>query len=358
MKNSLLSAIAILGFTTGFAQSDIIGVGGENPKSISFQDFRFIDLKSDSEKIIVNKNSEMPDQVVGMSYDNKNRRIIFIGMHSPDIYTYNLNSGESKRIYSTGTAHSKCELPKQFSRMATSSTGVSYALNNAASQLIEIRPSHNSYVVKELGALSSDINFNQYKFYGGDLIADNSGNLYLISAMAQVVKINPKEMTATFLGSIDGLETKYTTNGSAVMSDGSVLLSNAQGKGFYSLDFDKLKAEKLSNQTKTPFYDLASPYFLKDINSSIVSNALISIYPTKVTDRQITVAVNSKIEGMGQVMVFDIAGNELIRTKMNLENTLNSKVLTLNQLSPGNYIIKVIDNKGEELMNEKFILLR
>lgn len=358
MKNFLLSALILSGFATGFAQSDIIGVGGENQRTIQFQDFRFIDLKTDTEKVIVNKNSEMPDQVVGMSYDNKNQHIIFIGMYSPDIYTYNMRSGETKRIYATGTAHSKCALPKQFSRMATSSDGVSYALNNEATQLIEIRPSNGSYAVKELGALSTDINFNQLKFYGGDLIADDSGNLYLISAMSQVVKISPKNMTATYMGSVQGLEEKYTSNGAAVMANGKVLLSNASGKGFYSLDFESMKADKIASKSSTPLYDLASPYFLKDTDSSIVSNRFVSVYPTKVTNRQITVSVNSKLEGMGQVIIYDIVGNELLSSKMNLTNPLNSKEVNLNSLSPGNYIIKVVDENGIELINEKFILLR
>lgn len=358
MKKTLLSALVVFGLGSGLAQSDIIAVSGENQKAISFQDFRFLDLKGENDKLIINKSSQMPEQVVGMSYDSKNQQVIMIGMYSPDIYTYSLNSGEIKRVYATGVANSRCELPAQFSRMATASDGITYALNNGSTQLVEIKPLSGGYAVKELGALNSEVKLNQYKFYGGDLIADTNGDLYLISAKAQVVKINPKEMSATFVGSIQGLEPSFTTNGSAVMSNGKVLLSNAQGKGFYTLEFESLKAEKMASNSKTPIYDLASPYFLEDFNATVASNSFVSIYPTKVTDRNISVAVNTKLEGNGQVLIYDLIGNELIKSTLNLSNVNTSKTLTLNNLSPGNYIIKVIDAKGVELINEKFILLR
>src|SRR5690606_17848075 len=98
MKKTLLSALVVFGLGSGLAQSDIIAVSGENQKAISFQDFRFLDLKGENDKLIINKSSQMPEQVVGMSYDSKNQQVIMIGMYSPDIYTYSLNSGEIKRV--------------------------------------------------------------------------------------------------------------------------------------------------------------------------------------------------------------------------------------------------------------------
>ncbi|MDO5656558.1 MAG: T9SS type A sorting domain-containing protein [Flavobacteriaceae bacterium] len=359
MKKTLLTLITLSVVTIGFSQQkDIIAASGQGQTSIDFQDFRFVDMKGVSDQIISKKNMEIPDQVVGMTYDKKNQTIVFVGMHSPDVYTYDMNTQQYQRIYASGKAHSKCAIGEQFSRMGTASNGISYALNNNSTQLLEILPMKNGFAVKELGALSSDISLNHQKFFGGDLIADNAGNLYLISAYSNVVKINPKNMSATFMGTISGLEKGFTTNGSAVMSDGNVLLSNAQGKGFYTLNFDNLKAEKMHVDYTTPVYDLASPYLLKDAESLAVANNFVSVYPTKVTNREISVSVNNKIDGMGNVSIYDFAGNELIKTKMNLADALNSKTIPLNNLSPGNYFIKVVDYQGRELINTKFILLR
>lgn len=358
MKRILLSALVVFGLGSGMAQSDIIAVSGENVRAIAFKDFRFIDLKGNADKIISKKSFEMPDQVVGMSYDTKNQNIIMIGMHSPDVYAYNLQSGKSTRIYASGRANSKCQIADQFSRMATASNGTTYALNNASNQLIEITPVGDGYAVKELGALHSDIKLNQYNLYGGDLIADNVGNLYLISARSQVVRINPKTMSAEFIGSVDGLDKGFTTNGSAVMSDGSVLLSNAQGKGYYVMDFASLQAKRIKGEDNQPIYDLASPYFLQDSSVSVASSDFLSVYPTKITQREIKIAPKAKLSGMGQVSIYDIAGNTLISSKINLEDQTNVKTIGLNSLSPGNYLIKVVDFNGKELINEKFILLR
>lgn len=358
MKKTLLSLLTITAFGFGFAQSDILAVSGSDAKKIDFQDFRFLDAKKGSEKLIANKNSEIPEQVVGMTYDAKNHKLIFIGMYNPDVYSYDLQSGEFVRIYASGMAYSKCALKEQFSRMGTASNGVTYALNNSSTQLLEIKPIKNGYAVKELGSISADVALDDYKFYGGDLISDDSGHLYLISAYSKVLKINPKNLSATFMGAVDGLEDGFTTNGSAVMADGKILLSNAQGKGFYTLDFNNLKAEKFNGTYTSPIYDLASPYVIKDTNAMVASNSYMSIYPTRVTERKISVSVNSKLEGMGQILIYDLAGNQLIESKMNLENVQNVKSLTLNNLSPGNYYLKVIDYKGNELINEKFILLR
>lgn len=358
MKKILLSLLATAAFGYAFGQKDVLASIGSGENTINFEDFRFVDWKKGTDQLIAAKNTEIPDQVVGMTYDKKNQKMIFTGMYAPDVYTYDLATQQFQRIYASGKAHSRCALAEQFSRMGTASNGVSYALNNGGTMLIEIQPMNGGFAVKELGALNADVNINQYKFYGGDLIADKTGHLYLISAQAQVVKINPKTMQATFAGSVKGLEEGFTTNGSAVLADGKVLLSNSAGKGFYTLDFNSLKAAKFSANYSKPIYDLASSYLLQGVESNAVSNTFVSVYPTKITDRNITVAVNSKMEGMGVVNIYDIAGNQLITSKMNLADIQNSKTVNLNNLSPGNYIIKVTDFQGKELINEKFILLR
>lgn len=357
MKKTLLSIAILAVSVVTFAQSDIIAAIGSDAKKIAFENFSFVDVTSNSNRLIITKNAEFPDQVVGMSYDTNRQKVIFVGMYSPDIYTYDLTSSEFTKIYASGRANSRYAIGEQFSRMGTLSNGVTYALNNNSTQLVEIKPVGNHYTVKELGALNSDANLGQYKFFGGDLIADELGNLYLISAHSNVVKINPKDMSASFLGKITGLENGFTTNGSAVMADGNILLSNAQGKGFYTLDFNTLQAKRLQNESQ-PIYDLASPYLLKDDNNAIASNSYMTVYPTKVTDRQITVSLKNKMTGMGQISIYDYAGNELMNAKMNLADAQNPKTLNLNSLSPGNYFLKVTDFKGQELMNEKFVLIR
>lgn len=355
MKKTLLTLITLSASVFSLAQSDIFAVTGEQTKGIDFKDFRFVDENGTTSKLILSKNQATPDQVVGMSYDTKNQNLLFIGMYSPDIYSYNLNSSSLERVYVSGRANSKCAIAEQFSRMGTLPNGTTYALNNNSTNLVEITAKNGGYTTKELGALKSDLDLNKISFWGGDLIADQTGNLYLISAKAYVVKINPNDLTATLVGKVSGLAKNFTTNGAAVTANGNVLLSNAQGKGFYSLNFDTLEAKKTSD-IKRPIYDLASPYFIKNTNELVASNQFVSIYPTKVVERNITVDLIADLKGNGTVSIFDIAGNEVSTSKINLAN--NKKDISLNSLAPGNYYIKVLDANGKELINKKFVLIR
>ena len=50
---------------------------------------------------------------------------------------------------------------------------------------------------------------NENMAYGGDMIADAFGNLYVISAAGNVFKLNPNSMDASFVGKIKNLPEKY-----------------------------------------------------------------------------------------------------------------------------------------------------
>ena len=77
--------------------------------------------------------------------------------------------------------------------MVIASDGNGYALTNDANHLIRFTTGKNP-VITDLGALSDDAsnaNFSVHsrKGYGGDMIADASGNLYLLTANRNVFKI-------------------------------------------------------------------------------------------------------------------------------------------------------------------------
>ena len=60
---------------------------------------------------------------------------------------------------------------------------------------------------------------NSCSSYGGDMIADDNGNLYVFSARNHVFKINIESKVATHLGIISGLPTGFTVNGAAVTDE-------------------------------------------------------------------------------------------------------------------------------------------
>ena len=51
----------------------------------------------------------------------------------------------------------------------------------------------------------------QFKSWGGDMVADANGNLYLFTMQREVFKINPNTRLATYLGEIKNIPEDYTS---------------------------------------------------------------------------------------------------------------------------------------------------
>jgi hypothetical protein len=68
---------------------------------------------------------------------------------------------------------------------------------------------------------------NKCSSWGGDMIADAFGKLYVISASHAVYVIDINTRIATYKGNIQGLPAGYTTNAAAVNDEGEIVLASA-----------------------------------------------------------------------------------------------------------------------------------
>src|SRR5205085_4942181 len=120
----------------------------------------------------------------------------------------------------------------QVTRMVIASDGNGYALNNSGSHLVRFTTGENAQIT-DLGELhdapeNGDMKINDASTsWGGDLLADVSGYLYVISAHNHVFKIDVQTKTATYIQKIKGLPEGFTTNGAVVDSDGNIIISSA-----------------------------------------------------------------------------------------------------------------------------------
>jgi hypothetical protein len=95
--------------------------------------------------------------------------------------------------------------------------GNGYALSNDANHLLRFSTGKKP-VLSDMGNLvDGEKNgavsvHNKCSSWGGDLIADAFGNLYLISARQAVFAIDLSKRTADFKGFINGLPANYSTN--------------------------------------------------------------------------------------------------------------------------------------------------
>ena len=137
-------------------------------------------------------------------------------------------------------------------RMTFGSDGYGYALTNNGNHLIRFSTGKNISIT-DLGSLTDgksngDISVHtQAASWGGDMVADDGGNLYLFTTGAHVFKINPANRVADYLGAIKNLPAPYSVNAAAVDKDGQIVVSSSlDANNYYRVNLSNLEASPCS----------------------------------------------------------------------------------------------------------------
>ncbi|WP_265132437.1 T9SS type A sorting domain-containing protein [Chryseobacterium oranimense] len=368
------------------AQQDFFAIAGKDTSSIVFSDFRVMNAANGTsgEKVFSSeetakvfsqdrkgpvaedKNSYSHSQAVTMAalaYDPSNNNLVYMPMFSSNIYVLNAKTKEITLVENTVSKVTSCDINSHITRMATGYDGNIYALNNAGTQLLQISKKGNQYIVTDLGIITDDASNGKNSFtametgFGGDMIADAENNFYVFSASGNVFKVTAKELKAKFVGKIFGIPDNYSVNGSAVNSQGKVVIASAKGDNLYEVDLQTLQAKALPGGEKPHIYDLASRYFANDRTSSVSALANIDIFPTRVNEHFINVNVNDKsVKGNLKLSVFDISGKNVGKQDLSVKDgSLNQQVLLKNLIN-GAYIVNITDESGKVLLSKKIIV--
>ncbi len=388
MKKHLFPLFLILLGVNAQAQQDIFAITGKDTQSISFNDFRTIDavdgssgdkifsvdssakVFSQGRRAIVaeDKNSYNNSQAVTMAalaYDPSNNNLVYMPMFSSNIYLLNPQTKEITLIENNVARVSSCDINSHITRMATGYNGNIYAVNNAGTQFLEISKKNGQYVVNDLGIIKDDASNGKNSFtaittgFGGDMIADADNNFYVFSASGNVFKVVTKELKAKFIGKIAGIPDNYSVNGSAVNSQGKIVIASAKGASLYEVDLETLQAKELAGEKGLHVYDLASKYFVNDKASAVNTLTNLDIYPTRVDEQYINVHVNSKsVKGNIKLNVFDMAGKNVMNQNLSVrDGSLDEKVY-LKGLVSGAYIINITDGTGKVILNKKVLVTK
>jgi hypothetical protein len=335
-----------------------------------------------------------------LAYDKKHDRLYYTPMGINELRYLDMKSKTTKVFYfegeSFGALQGRHDVPNQVTRMVIGSDGKGYALTNNADHLIRFETDKKPEM-KDLGALIDDPSNGKYTVhsssnYGGDLIADAQGNLWLIGANRRVYKIDMKTQVATFKGSIQGLPGGFSTNGACVEKDGGeniIVCSSTSTQGYFRVNLNTLQAEKASSaETVFNASDLANEYLAfskkkkkdepkeevvvldketpaedpaitnnnttkpevpatemqRGTNSTITSEGLISVYPNPVTNFVTRIAFKNHPNGKYQVQVMDVTGKVISNTPVTIGSRLQVEELRLPQsLAKGSYMIKVMN---------------
>src|SRR6478672_8722916 len=159
--------------------------------------------------------------VAAAAFDKKHNRLYFTPMFVDQLRYVDLKT--MKVYYVTGQAFTGLgnmhnDEGKIITRMVIAPDGNGYAITNDANTFIRFSTGRKGQI-ERLGSLVDDpankgISIhNRCSSFGGDMISDDKGNLYILSARNNVFRVNTETRVATHLGAISGLSPNFTVNG-------------------------------------------------------------------------------------------------------------------------------------------------
>lgn len=257
-------------------------------------------------------------------------------------------------------------------RMVIAADGDGYALSNDANHLMRFTTGRKP-VITDLGALQDDATNGENSVHskttgwGGDMIADAAGNLYVISAYRQVFKVNIQSKVATWVAGIQGLPATFTTNGAVVDNDGHLIVSSANtAEGYFKVDMHSWQATRIDIKgTVFNASDLANGNlaFTNDktttplINRAILRNDKIALYPNPVATNQVYVSFNTKESGRYTIQLVDLNGKIISEKIAQVGN--GGQVVAVpvkNGLAKGAYLLKVLSNSKKAVFTDKLMV--
>ncbi|MBS1745438.1 MAG: T9SS type A sorting domain-containing protein [Bacteroidetes bacterium] len=317
-------------------------------------------------------NSKM---AAAIAYDAKNNRIFYTQMMGTQLRYLDLNATPPKSY--AITTQSLKSFPNQpgeasvITRMTIGSDNYGYALTNDNSHLIRFSLGKKP-VITDLGGLMDAKSNGEnsvkeaYKSWGGDMIADAKGNLYLFDMQRGVYLINPNTRLATYLGNIKNIPEDYTINAAMVESGGNVIVgSSTNTTNYYRVDLTTLEATVVETNTDKVYnvsdFANANFAFAKGNNSNAVAVTLnkdkVSLYPNPVNNNVIYLRFNNVAKGNYMIQLGDMEGKSLVQKSVNIAGTQTASLATSGMAS-GVYVVRVVNDKGENLYNGNVVISR
>lgn len=313
--------------------------------------------------------------VAAAAFDRQHNRLYFTPMFIDQLRYLDLKTME---VYSfnqpfTGAGDMHNEEAKVVTRMVIAPDGFGYAITNNGNAMVRFSTGKTPDITL-LGSLVDDpangdvsIHTNETSF-GGDMISDDNGNLYILSARNHVFKVNTTTRMATHLGPIGGLPEDFTVNGAVVGADGALLVSSAvDSSSYFSIDPATWQAKpyalassvyRSSDLANGNFLTVAKPQAGETIAAKeVVSANRVQVYPNPVTERRFTVQFSKLITGDYTLDVTDIAGKSLLQKRVTVTMPLQTQSVSLpTSTAKGVYLVKVTDRNNQSVFEQKVMV--
>lgn len=325
-------------------------------------------------------NAAFGTGVAAVAFDKKNNRLYYTPMFFDQLRYIDLKSMKVFYVTDkafTGQAQKNSDQGNIVTRMVIASDGNGYAVTNDGTHLVQFTTGKKS-TITDLGSLVDDPAnkgvsiHNSCSSFGGDMIADDNGNLYVFSARNHVFKVNIESKVATHLGALTGLPNNFTVNGACVNEDNKIIVASAvESNSYFVVD--------PQTWTATPFAiagtvwhssDLANSNLLvsgtkatgpAEITSRTISSGTasthIQIYPNPVTNSQFVVQFNQLEAGNYTVQVTDVMGRQLVQQVVNVSGDNQTQSIKLDpSAAKGVYLVKVTDMNSKAVFSSKIVL--
>ena len=321
--------------------------------------------------------------VAAAAYDGKSNKLFFTPMKSGELRWMDLNvKNETPQFYTLQTALLKVSATDEatnITRMVIGADGNGYAMSNDGNHFYSFTTGKKP-VITDLGNIidaesaSGTSIHNKCSSWGGDMIADAFGKLYVISANHNVFVIDTKTRIATYKGAITGLPPGYTTNAGAVNSEGEIVVGSANVfAGYFKVKLTDLAATKIEgSDIKYNASDFANGNLLlqKEAdaanrfsmeNSKLPTTDLAigdaKIFPNPVTNSSFNVLFNEKQEGKYTIILTDLAGRTMLTKVITVTKGAQAEKINLNANSAkGVYMVKVINENNAVIIKEKIVV--
>lgn len=320
-------------------------------------------------------NAAFGTGVAAIAYDKRNNRLYYTPMFIDQLRYIDL---KTMKVYfvttsdNTGLQAKATDQSNIITRMAIGADGYGYALTNDGNHLLKFTTGKTISVTDIGGLIDAPENknvsiHNSCSSFGGDMVADDDGNLFVFSNRKNVFKINIETKTATYLGAVSDLPSAYTINGAAVDNNNQVLITSAvDNSNIYTVDIKTLKAAVMPSSGPWRTSDLANSNLLSTRkpssimsllkNSDEVDDGRVQLFPNPVTNNKFTLQFNLS-DGNYTIEIKDVLGRQITQAVTNIRGKGQVKTLSLpTSASKGFYLVKVVDQNNKAVYSKKILV--
>lgn len=345
-----------------------------NPASIAVGD-----LNVSAQQVELSNPTPTFLKSAALAYDQRHDKLFFASMHTGNLTWINLNERSEVPLFYTidqplVNNENYQDEALNITRMAMGADGNGYAITNDGSQVVRFTTGKKTVITNLGGLIDAATNNgisiqNKCTSWGGDIVGQVSGKLFLFSASQNVFEIDLTNMVTTFKGRVQNLPATFSLNGAAVDENDQVIVSSANTfEGFYKINMEDLSATKLrTNGQVFNASDLASSYLLGHTNKiagtatlssrEIIGNKFISVYPNPVNTGTIKIGFDQMEPGKYQIAVTDLQGRLIENKSANILYKGQVESFTLKSKPvKGIYMIKIIDAGKQYIYSDKLIV--